>query len=161
MGQKGRFLIFWLRNFLRFTSFCFFVWDTIFFEESCIFFILIGLLSDYLTHLMKYFQIQIIWPFFGKKSCFLIFWLVWDLFAFESYTRIFWRKLSIFHFNLIVIWFSYMFKELFPNSVNLILFWAKKGDFWFFDLEIFWDLLVFAFLSETLFFLKKVVYFSF
>ena len=117
---------------MRFICFCFFVWDTIFFEESCIYFFLIWLLYDFITHLMKYFQIQIIWPFLGQKSLFLIFWLVWDLFAFVSYTRIFWRTLSIFHFNLIVIWFSYMFKELFTNSVNLTLFRAKKEIFDFF-----------------------------
>ena len=100
----------------------------------------------------------------GKKGWFLIFWLVWDLFAFLlllSYTIIFRRKLYIFHFNLIIIWFSYMFKELFPNSVNLILFWAKKGDFWFLYLEFFWYLFVFAFLSYTIIFWRKLYIFHF
>ena len=39
----------------------------------------------------------------------------YSIIFFCPYTIIFWRKSSIFHFNLIIISFSYMFKELFPN----------------------------------------------
>ena len=137
-----------------------------FFEERRQFFILIWLLSDFLTCLKNYFanSVNFILSWI-KKGVFWIFdiEIFWNLFAFVflSYTRIFWRKLSIFHFNFIVIWLSNMFKELFQNSANFIPFWAKKGDFWFFDFEIFWNLFTFAFLSYTRIFLKKVVYFSF
>ena len=214
--------IFDFLNCMTFICFLLFCLIQYFFEESCLFFILNWSLSDFLTSLKNYFQIQLIWPFLGQKgkfwffdlyeiSLFLLFCLkyriflrmlsifhfnliiiwfsykfnelfpnsvnltlfrpkreifdflteiFWNLFsfAFLSYTRFFWRTLSIFHLNLIVIWFSYMFKELFQNSANFILFWAKKGDFWFFDLYEIYLFLLFCLIQN---FLKNVVYFSF
>ena len=84
-----------------------------------------------------------------QKGRFLIFDLehfwYYLFFAFFAFPRIFCRKLSIFQFNLFVICFSYTFNEMFPNSGNFTLFLVQKGDFWRFDLEIFWFYLFFAF----------------
>ena len=130
-----------------------------YFEESCLFLILIWLLSHFITCLKNYIQIQLISSFFGPKREIFDFLtcMRFPCFWFFVLYRIFWRMLSIFHFNLIIIWFSYKFNELFPNSVNLTLFRAKKGDFWFFDLyEIYLFLL---FLSYTEFFEERCLFF--
>ena len=130
----------------------------IFWRKFCLFFILIWLLSDFLTCLKNYFHIQLISSFFDQKKRYFWFFDLYEIFvvSFLSYTRIFWRKLSIFHFNLIIIWFSYMFKELFPYSANFIIFWAEKSFFWFFDL---YEIFCCCFFVLYKNFLKKVVYF--
>ena len=58
--------------------------------------------------------------FFFDIYLFLLFCLIYKNFL---------KKVVYFLFNLIIISFSYKFKELFPNSVNLTLFRANKGNF--------------------------------
>ena len=60
---------------------------------------------------------------------------------------------------MIIIWFSYKFKELFLNSANFILFLGKKGRFLSF--WIVWGLFAFAFLSYTGIFWRKLSIFHF
>ena len=137
-----------------------------FFEESCLFFILVWLLSKFSYKFKELFPNSVNLTLLGPKREFCDFFdleIFWNLFYFPFliYTRIFWRTLSIFHFNLIVIWFSYMFKELFQNSANFIQFVAKNGDFWFYLLIKFVKFIFFLFFVLCSNFLKNAANFSF
>ena len=126
-----------------------------FFEESCLFFILIWLLSDFLTRLKNYFKIQVIWPFFGPKREIFLFFDLYEISLFLLFCLIqdFFEESCLF---FILIWllsdFLTCLKNYFIIQLISSFFGPKREIFDFFDLyEIYLFLL----------FCLKVVYFSF